>query len=127
MKNLRSELCFSSSPWSEDSSSSDYEEKVKRHRGTEKDDERRSRRSDKKDKKSHKHHKSSTSKKSKDDKPKKKHTESDHKLVSSNLPFEIVTHKNIYLYIHLKSQKYIALETLYVWFFAGLFSCLVMV
>jgi len=68
-----------------------------------------------------------TAKKSKDDKPKKKHTESDHKLVSSNLPFEIVTHKNIYLYIHLKSQKYIALETLYVWFFAGLFSCLVMV
>lgn len=36
------------------------EGKVKRHRGTEKDDERRSRRSEKKDKKSHKHHKSSS-------------------------------------------------------------------
>uniref|UniRef100_A0A0D3EE12 Uncharacterized protein n=1 Tax=Brassica oleracea var. oleracea TaxID=109376 RepID=A0A0D3EE12_BRAOL len=37
------------------------EERVKRHRGTEKDDEKRSRRSEKKkEKKSHKHHRSST-------------------------------------------------------------------
>lgn len=36
-----------------------------------------------------------TAKKSKDDKPKKKHAEGDHKLVSSNLPFEIYTHKAI--------------------------------
>ncbi|WZZ54721.1 hypothetical protein YC2023_054828 [Brassica napus] len=55
------------------------EERVKRHRGTEKDDEKRSRRSEKKkEKKSHKHHRSSTSKKSKDDKHKKKDAEGDH-------------------------------------------------
>uniref|UniRef100_A0A0D3C2Y0 Helicase ATP-binding domain-containing protein n=1 Tax=Brassica oleracea var. oleracea TaxID=109376 RepID=A0A0D3C2Y0_BRAOL len=55
------------------------EERVKRHQGTEKDDEKRSRRSEKKkEKKSHKHHRSSTSKKSKDDKHKKKDAEGDH-------------------------------------------------
>ncbi|CAA7062069.1 unnamed protein product [Microthlaspi erraticum] len=63
---------------SEDPSSSENEGKVKRHRGTEKDDEKRSRRSEKKKEK--KSHRSSSSKRSKDDKPKKKHAEGDHKL-----------------------------------------------
>ncbi|ESQ27199.1 hypothetical protein EUTSA_v10019257mg [Eutrema salsugineum] len=66
---------------SEDASSSDNEGKVKRHRGTEKDDEKRSEKKDrKKEKKSHKHHRTSTSKKSKDDKPKKKYSEGGHQL-----------------------------------------------
>ncbi|CAE5964674.1 unnamed protein product [Arabidopsis arenosa] len=102
---------------SEDSSSSDYEGKVKRHRGTEKDDERRSRRSEKKDKKSHKHHKSSSlsggafivlpSKKSKDDKPKKKHAEGDHKLKEGipELSMEDYFSKNNEFATWLKEEK----------------------
>ncbi|CAH8258655.1 unnamed protein product [Arabidopsis lyrata] len=92
---------------SEDSSSSDYEGKVKRHRGTDKDDERKSRRSEKKDKKSHKHHKSSSSKKSKDDKPKKKHAEGDHKLKEGipELSMEDYFSKNNEFATWLKEEK----------------------
>ncbi|XP_010472760.1 PREDICTED: splicing regulatory glutamine/lysine-rich protein 1 isoform X2 [Camelina sativa] len=93
----------------DDSSSSDYEGRVvKRHRGTEKDDERASRRSEKKKKKEKekKSHKSSSSK-SKDDKHKKKHAEGDHKLKEGipELSMEDYFSKNNEFATWLKEEK----------------------